>query len=826
MERVGATVLVVAASAAVISVGGVARAAPPVFVDPPARVYTSPGVNLSFAGDDAITEQSKKIDVTFNGPTDGTCDVIDEDEHSGNCAFAQIRILEAGRGAMTIDDSGIAYTSATQSGDNTFNIAGKFADIKGALESLVYVPPDDEFETTDDTPVTLEVSVQAPQPDPDSAAVQVDIRVEGPNDPPNLTAPGDDPYEVNVNDTFSVSEAAGTEVFTVTDEDAQQDDNLPPDYLLGVAWLDCGTMTFVKPNQSPGLVAYEGPIEDMFAQLAADYQAIAADPSIVVGEIGQNLTLGTGWADVVAVGWIASIDADNDDFTDNFNEVISWIDFHAPAAPATCTLTVLVSDLGNNGMPLLGEVPNFGFDVDSVVFNVVDPNAPPDTPVDTPPDTPVDTPPDTPVDTPPGTPPDTPVDTPPDTPVDTPPDDPTGGTRRTPALQAVVTVQCGAVDGMFQAQFQVTNPTPYRFEGGLESLDPGASFSYGIGFPEPSGQFGVNGYFDVDADGSQGPGDVPYAATWPAVAPANCDTTTTEPEPPGDLPTPPNPSLVVTVQTECVDDGASYLATFASSNPSPYTFYGLWVIPPGGTAYNVQGFVAPFTVTVTGYFDLDGSGSMTPPEFNTSQTVAVDPPADCDTTTTDPGGTTEPGDTSEPAPSDPTTTSTSTTTTTTTTIPPCSEVAELVVQQAPPTVAPTAPSTAPPTQPPTVPPTDPTTTASTTSTTQAPRRTTTTTTAAGGPGPGLPIRTTTTLRIVVPPRITVPRPPGGMRSIDGGGVRASIGRPQPAVGACVDTSGTMLPATGSSMMPELVAVGSLLVLSGGALLAIRRRATP
>ena len=239
------------------------------------------------------------------------------------------------------------------------------------------MPPDDEFETTDDTPVTLEVSVQAPQPDPDSAAVQVDIRVEGANDPPNLTAPGDDPYEVNINETFSVAEAAGTEVVQVTDEDAQQDDNLPPDYLLGVAWLDCGTMTFVKPNQSPGLVAYEGPIEDMFAQLAADYQAIAADPSIVVGQIGQNVTLGTGWANVVAVGWMASIDADNDDFTDNFNEMMSWIDFHAPAVPATCTLTIFVSDLGNNGMPLLGEVPNFAFDLDSVVFNVVDPNAPP-----------------------------------------------------------------------------------------------------------------------------------------------------------------------------------------------------------------------------------------------------------------------------------------------------------------------------------------------------------------------------------------------------------------------------------------------------------------
>ena len=330
----------VAAAAVVIPGGGVARAAPPVFVDPPTRVYTSPGVDLPFAGDDPITQQSKKIDVTFNGPTDNTCDVIDQDEHSGNCAFAQIRILEAGRGAMTIDDSGIAYTSGTQSGDNTFNIAGTFADIKSALESLVYVPPDDEFETADITPVTLEVSVQAPQPVPDAAAVQVDIRVEGANDPPNLTAPGDDPYQVNINETFSVAESAGTEVFEVTDEDAQQQDNLPPDYLLGVAWLDCGTMTFVKPNQSPGLVAYEGTVEDMLAQLAADYQAIAADPSIVIGQIGQNVSIGTGWANVVAVGWLASIDADNDDFTDNFNEILSAIDFHAPAMPATCTLTI------------------------------------------------------------------------------------------------------------------------------------------------------------------------------------------------------------------------------------------------------------------------------------------------------------------------------------------------------------------------------------------------------------------------------------------------------------------------------------------------------
>jgi hypothetical protein len=383
---------------------------------------------------------------------------------------------------------------------------------------------------------------------------------------------------------------------------------------------------------------------------------------------------------------------------------------------------------------------------------------------------------------------------------------------------------------MFQAQAVVTNPTPYRFEGGLLSLDPGASSVIGAALPEPSGQLVMSGYFDLDGDGAQGPDDVPYSAAWPAVAPTDCDTTTTEPEPPGELPTPPNPSLDITVQTECVDEGASYLATFATSNPSPYTFYGLWVIPPGGTAYNVQAFTAPFTVSVTGYFDLDGSGSMNPPEFTTSRMVAVDVPADCITTTTDPTDTTDPADSSDPTTS--TTSSTTTSTTTTTTIPPCSDVEELVVQQSsptlPPTVAPTAPPTPPPTMastttPPTVPPTHPTTTAST-STTAAPRRTTTTTTASGGPGPGLPIRTTTTLRLIAPPRITLPPPPGfGAR---GDVVRRIPAAPSPAVGACIDTTGAMLPATGSSMMPHLILLASLVTMSGVALTAIRRRSNP
>ena len=194
---------------------------------------------------------------------------------------------------------------------------------------------------------------------------------------------------------------------------------------------------------------------------------------------------------------------------------MSWIDFHAPAAPATCTLTILVSDLGNNGMPLLGEIPNFAFDFDSVVFNVVDPDAPPDTPVDTPPDTPVDTPPDTPADTPPDTPvdtpPDTPVDTPPDTPVDTPPDDPTGGPRRQPSLGVVIATECIDADGLHVATLSATNSSPYTFVSStaLGDIAPGATNLQSAQFTG-SIDFTVDGYFDVDADATQDAADVAF----------------------------------------------------------------------------------------------------------------------------------------------------------------------------------------------------------------------------------------------------------------------------------------------------------------------------
>ena len=82
----------------------------------------------------------------------------------------------------------------------------------------------------------------------------------------------------------------------MTDEDAQQGDSNPPDYLLGVAWLDCGTMTFPVGS---GYAAYEGTPEELL-------EALDLDPALIPGQIASNLVLGTGWDDVTAVAWLAS----------------------------------------------------------------------------------------------------------------------------------------------------------------------------------------------------------------------------------------------------------------------------------------------------------------------------------------------------------------------------------------------------------------------------------------------------------------------------------------------------------------------------------------
>ena len=204
----------------------------------------------------------------------------------------------------------------------------------------------------------------AQSPAPETEHIDVDIRVEGDNAFPDLTAPAGSPFEVEVNQEFDLLESAGTEVFHVTDEDAEQGEI--DDYLMGIAWVDCGLISFPVGG---GYATYEGDPADLLTTLGED-------ASLLPAEVSQNLVFGTGFDNVAAIAWAAHIDQDNDDFDDNFNQVMRWITFHAPSTPGTCTLTIVVTDLGNNGMPLPEEIPFPGVDFDSVEFNVVDPERP------------------------------------------------------------------------------------------------------------------------------------------------------------------------------------------------------------------------------------------------------------------------------------------------------------------------------------------------------------------------------------------------------------------------------------------------------------------
>jgi LPXTG-motif cell wall-anchored protein len=420
-----------------------------------------------------------------------------------------------------------------------------------------------------------------------------------------------------------------------------------------------------------------------------------------------------------------------------------------------------------------------------------------------------------------------------------PPDDPGPGNV---ALSLVSTECSSNPQGAYMALVDMSNQTPYTWRGTFAGYGVSydvflTPFSVAQGGHYYGGDFTLsfNGWLDVDEDGAEGSGDINADASVFLPAPAadgsGCAPETTPPD--SD-----DPTLQVSFEVSCAEPGTDppYLVEFTVTNGPVSPWRGSYSTGAATeNAYLTNGesdaetlpYGPPAALTVDGYFDVNTNGVQDAGDLDYSYTTPLAVPDDCPPATTDPTDTSEPTESSDSSTMSSSTTTTSTTTTTT--IPPCSEVEELGVQEAPTTPAPTVPQTPPPTivstvastQPPTVPPTTP---ASTTATTQAPRRTTTTTTASGGPGPGLLIRTTTTLRVINPPRITLPPPPGF--GAIGGGVRRAVGAPPPAVGACVDTTGAMLPATGSSTVPELIVLASLLTLSGGALVAIRRRTAP
>jgi len=351
-RRIGAIVVVGSVSTAGLVTGGnVAVAAPPVITDPPTRVYTAVEVPIVFNGmADPITGDTRAIDIASAEGNHATCNPgsnHNDGQYTGACVSVQ---LQVDHGTLSLSSGAVEFHVGDGTNDTQINISGTLPDINAALKTLTYTPADD-YETTDGSPAELDVSVQDAKTVTETTNLTVDIRVEGDNAWPDLAAPTDDPYDVNVNQVFTILDSTGTEEYTVTDEDIDQGE--VDDYMLGVAWVDCGEINF----------PVDGGVLGEPAALLAD---AGFDPALLPGMVPNGLGYSTSGSDAAqAVAWLAGIDT--------FNDVMRWIEFHAPATAGTCTMTMVVTDLGNNGMPLAEEIPSPGIDFDdSVQFNVID----------------------------------------------------------------------------------------------------------------------------------------------------------------------------------------------------------------------------------------------------------------------------------------------------------------------------------------------------------------------------------------------------------------------------------------------------------------------
>jgi hypothetical protein len=387
----------------------VAVAAAPT-IEAPTRVYTAVNTPLPFtAAPDPVSLTSRLVKLSGAATSAPPCDPGAVTPEYTGCITAKFDLQPNGNNTVVDDYGTIGVSLAGQAQINdgtnnttTFQVIGTLADVNATIATLMYTPGSEEdvpgvpFETRD--PLNLVVSSINGDGSGENAQRTIEIKVENTLDPPELTVPPG-PLAVTLPDTEYIypddGPGIGVDPITVEDPDVEQGE--ADDELLLVLFVDCGAVpgAGIGLSGGGGITALDlaGAVAGATALPAGTIAAVLAGVATGAQALGvpvdvTTLSFDNGGPGVSAVAEITDLQG--------INDVLSRIWFYPPASDATCTLWYVVTDFGNNGMPIAYTPPVLdagdnvivdGFeapsldptdfiDVDSTVFEVEGNGAP------------------------------------------------------------------------------------------------------------------------------------------------------------------------------------------------------------------------------------------------------------------------------------------------------------------------------------------------------------------------------------------------------------------------------------------------------------------
>lgn len=288
--------------------------------------------------------------------------------------------LPGGAIVSQIGGGGDPATPNDPEGHLGYHLSGLEGQINLALDDMSYVPDDGYYYTGTASEERLHMLLVSGDPAVSSATHDVEIRVLDVNDAASLSGPASASAQPEV-ELFLPEVAPGVtwpytgSLWAVADEDNDEvidDDDGEPlpdgagDKMLLVGYLDCGVPTVDDQTgfrlRGGSFQADDADIED----LLTDFYELTTAPTEVQTAVGGLLDA----LDLIVPGLTNIPLATSDPFIyndifagigtiDDVAYALSQVRFLSDAEVDTCTLYTVVSDLGNNGLPLqyIGDPP-------------------------------------------------------------------------------------------------------------------------------------------------------------------------------------------------------------------------------------------------------------------------------------------------------------------------------------------------------------------------------------------------------------------------------------------------------------------------------------